>query len=156
MPRAVLYRHIPGAQLDEFIRQFRNAAAKDPLGTIFIVPTSYLVREITHRLEEEGVPIVASAITTLQGFARKIFEDTATIETLISDAESRLILADILTTNAARFPLLAGVKTVDELATLFSVLIMRKVDYPDALGDLQSGKSAEIEALFDAYLRFLE
>ena len=33
---------------------------------------------------------------------------------------------------------------------------MRKVNYPNALGDLQSGKSAEIGALFDAYLRFLE
>jgi len=156
MPRAVLYPHIPGTQLDEFIRQFRNAAAEDPFGTVFIVPTSYLVREITHRFEEEGVPIVASAITTLQGFARKIFEDTATVETLISDAESRLILADILAADAARFPLLAGAGAVGELATLFSVLIMRKVNYPDALGDLQSGKSAEIGALFDAYLRFLE
>ena len=88
MPRAVLYRHIPGAHLDEFIRQFRDAAARDPFGTVFIVPTSYLVREITHRLDEEGVPIVASAITTLQGFARKVFLDTATVETLIPDAES--------------------------------------------------------------------
>ncbi|KUL04156.1 MAG: ATP-dependent nuclease subunit B-like protein [Methanoculleus marisnigri] len=156
MPRAVLYRHIPGAQLDEFIRQFRKAAVQDPLGTVFIVPTSYLVREIMHRLDEEGAPIVASAVTTLQGFAQKVFLDNATIETLISDAESRLILTDILTANAARFPLLAGVKTVDELATLFSVLIMRKINYPDALGDLQSGKSAEIEALFDAYLQFLK
>lgn len=156
MPRAVLYRHIPGTHLDEFIRQFRNAAAQDPFGTVFIVPTSYLVREITHRLEEEGVPVVASAITTLQGFARRIFEDTATVETLISDAESRLILADILAANAVRFPLLAGAGAVGELATLFSVLIMRKVNYPDALGDLQSAKSAEIGALFDAYLRFLE
>lgn len=156
MPRAVLYRHTPGTQLDEFIRRFRNAAAEDPFGTVFIVPTTYLVREITHRLDEEGVPIVASAITTLQGFAQKVFEDTATVETLISDAESRLILADILTANAARLPLLAGAGAVDELATLFSVLITRKVNYPDALGDLQSGKSAEIGALFDAYLRFLE
>jgi len=156
MPRAVLYRHIPGAHLDEFIRQFRDAAARDPFGTVFIVPTSYLVREITHRLDEEGVPIVASAITTLQGFARKVFLDTATVETLIPDAESRLILADILAANAARFPLLAGAGAVGELATLFSVLIMRKVNYPDALGDLQSAKSAEIGALFDACLRFLE
>jgi len=156
MPRAVLYRQLPGEGLDEFIRQFRNAAAHDPFGTVFIVPTSYLVREITHRLEEEGVPIIASAITTLQGFARTVFFDTATVETLISDAESRLILTDILTANAARFPLLASLKTVDELATLFSVVIMRKVDYPGALGDLQSARSAEIGALFDAYLRFLE
>jgi ATP-dependent helicase/nuclease subunit B len=156
MPRAVLYRQLPGEGLDEFIRRFRNAAAEDPFGTVFIVPTSYLVREITHRLEEEGVPIIASAITTLQGFARTVFFDTATVETLISDAESRLILTDILTANAARFPLLASLKTVDELATLFSVVIMRKVDYPGALGDLQSARSAEIGALFDAYLRFLE
>lgn len=156
MPRAVLYRYTPGTHLDEFIRQFRNAAAHDPFGTVFIVPISSLVREITHRLEEEGVPIVASMITTLQGFARKVFFDTATVETLIPDAESRLILADILAANAARFPLLAGAGAVGELATLFSVVIMRKVDYPDALGDLQSAKSAEIGALFDAYLRFLE
>jgi len=156
MPQAILYRHIPGTQLDELIRRFRDAAAEDPFGTIFIVPTSYLVREITHHLEEEGVPIVASAITTLQGFAQKVFLDTATVETLISDAESRLILADILTADAIRFPLLAGAGAVNELATLFSVLIMRKVNYPGTLGDLQSAKSAEIGALFDAYLRFLE
>lgn len=156
MPRVVLYRHIPGTLLDEFIRQFTHAAARDPFGTVFIVPTSHLAREVIRRLEEEGVPIVADAITTLSGFARKIFEDQQAAETLISDAGSRLILARILTANPARFPLLADAGAVDDLATLFSVLIMRKVDYPGALGDLQSAKSAEISDLFDAYLRFLD
>ncbi|MGE4375672.1 MAG: PD-(D/E)XK nuclease family protein, partial [Methanoculleus sp.] len=154
MSPAVLYRQLPGEGLDMFIAEFRKAAARDPFGTVFIVPTSHLAREVARRLGEQGVPFVADAVTTLSGFARKVFLDYATSETLISEAESRLILARILA--AGRYPLLAGTGAVDELATLFEVLIMRKVDYPAALGDLASAKSAEIAALFDAYLRFLD
>jgi len=154
MSPTVLYRQLPGEGLDMFIAEFRKAAVRDPFGTVFIVPTSHLAREVARRLGEQGVPFVADAVTTLSGFARKVFLDYATSETLISEAESRLILARILA--AGRYPLLAGTGAVDELATLFEVLIMRKVDYPAALGDLASAKSAEIAALFDAYLRFLD
>ena len=154
MSPAVLYRQLPGEGLDMFIAEFRKAAARDPFGTVFIVPTSHLAREVARRLGEQGVPFVTDAVTTLSGFARKVFFEHATSETPISEAESRLILARILA--AGRYPLLAGIGAVDELATLFEVLIMRKVDYPAALGDLASAKSAEIAALFDAYLRFLD
>ncbi|WP_214083897.1 PD-(D/E)XK nuclease family protein [Methanoculleus sp.] len=154
MSPAVLYRQLPGEGLDAFVTQFRKAAARDPFGTVFIVPTSYLAREVARRLGEQGAPFVADAITTLPGFARKVFLEHATAETPIPEAESRLVLARLLA--AGRYPLLAGAGAVDELATLFSVLIMRKVDYPAALGDLASAKSAEIAALFAAYLRFLD
>ncbi|MCM2465972.1 PD-(D/E)XK nuclease family protein [Methanoculleus oceani] len=154
MSPAVLYRQLPGEGLDAFIAGFRKAAARDPFGTVFIVPTSHLAREVARRLGEEGVPFVADAVTTLPGFARKVFDDRATSEAPISSAESRLVLARLLA--AGRYPLLAGAGAVDELATLFDVLIMRKVDYPAALGDLASTKSAEIARLFDAYLRFLD
>ncbi len=136
MSPTVLYRQLPGEGLDMFIAEFRKAAARDPFGTVFIVPTSHLAREV-------AVPFVTDAVTTLSGFARKVFFEHATSETPISEAESRLILARILA--AGRYPLLAGIGAVDELATLFEVLIMRKVDYPAALGDLASAKSAFLD-----------
>jgi len=145
---------LPGEGLDTFIAEFRKAAARDPFGTIFIVPTSYLAREVARRLGDAGASFVADTVTTLPGLARKVFFEHAAAETPISAAESRLILARLLA--AGRYPLLAGTGAVDELATLFEVLIMRKVDYPAALGDLASAKSAEIAALFDAYCRFLD
>ncbi len=154
MSPAVLYRQLPGEGLDAFITQFRKAAARDPFGTILIVPTSHLAREVARRLGEQGVPFVADAVTTLPGLARKVFLEHATSETPISEVESRLILARILA--AGRYPLLDGTGAVDELATLFEVLVMRKVDYPAALGDLASAKSAEIARLLNAYLRFLD
>ncbi|WP_292366731.1 MULTISPECIES: PD-(D/E)XK nuclease family protein [unclassified Methanoculleus] len=154
MSPAVLYRQLPGEGLDAFVTEFRKAAARDPFGTVFIVPTSYLAREVARRLGEQGVPFVADAVTTLPGFARKVFFEHTTVETQISATASRLVLARLLA--AGRYPLLAGTGAVDELATLFEVLIMRKVDYPAALGDFAGEKSAEIAALFDAYLRFLD
>ena len=154
MSPAVLYRQLPGEGLDAFIAQFRKTAAHDPFGTILIVPTSYLAREIIRRLGEEGVPVVSNTVTTLSGFARKVFSDYATSETLISGAESRFIFARLLATG--RYPLLAGAGVVDELAILFEVIFMRKVDYPAALGDLVTAKCVEIARLFDAYRQFLD
>jgi len=154
MSPAVLYRQLPGEGLDAFIAEFRKAAARDPFGTVFIVPTSHLAREIVRRLRGEGVPVVADTVTTLSGFARKVFLDYATSETLISGAESRLILARLL--DAGRYPHLSGTGGIDELATLFEVILMRKVDYPAVLGDLATAKSIEIARFFDAYRRFLD
>lgn len=153
MSPAVLYRQLPGEGLTTFIAGFRKAAGRDPFGTVFIVPTSSLAREISRRLGEEGVPFVSDAVTTLSGFARKVFAAHATSETLISGTGSRLILARLIA--AGGYPLLSGTGAVDELATLFSVLTMRKVDYPAALGEMQSEKSDEIGRLFDAYRRLL-
>ncbi|MDK2990249.1 MAG: hypothetical protein PWR16_1778, partial [Methanoculleus sp.] len=73
MSPAVLYRQLPGEGLDAFIAEFRKAAARDPFGTVFIVPTSRLALEVARRLGEQGVPFVADAVTTLPGFARKVF-----------------------------------------------------------------------------------
>ncbi|WP_292521330.1 PD-(D/E)XK nuclease family protein [Methanoculleus sp.] len=145
---------MPGEGLDAFVTKFQKAAACDPFGTLLIVPTSHLARWVVRRLGEGSVAIVGDTITTLQGFARKVFDDYAVSETLISGTESRLILTRLLA--AGRYPLLDGPGTVEELATLFSVLIMRKVNYPAALGDLASEKSAEIAHLLDTYLRFLD
>ncbi|BBL68483.1 PD-(D/E)XK nuclease family protein [Methanoculleus chikugoensis] len=154
MSPAILYRQLPGEGLDAFIAEFRKAAARDPFGTVFIVPTSHLAREIVRRLREEDVPVVADTVTTLSGFARKIFLDYATSETLISGAESRLILARLL--DAGKYPLLSGTGAVDELATLFEAILMWKVDYPAALDDLATARCVEIARLFDAYRRFLD
>ena len=158
---AVLYRRLPGEGLDEVIAGFREAAAWDPGGTVLIVPTSRLADDIAHRLIAEGTPIFGDAVTTLAGFARRVVEDHAKTESLITPSQSRLIIADILATRAADLPLLVrgdrpGSGVVNELATLVEVLITRKVDYPAALGDLQGAKSAEIGLVLDAYLRFLD
>lgn len=154
MSPAVLYRQLPGEGLEAFIAEFRKVAARDPFGTVFIVPTSHLAREIVRRLGEEGAPVVADTVTTLSGFARKIFLDRATSETLISGTESRLILTRLLASG--RYPLLSGTGAINELATLFEVILMRKVNYPAALGDLATAKCVEIARLFDAYRRFLD
>lgn len=154
MSPAVLYRRLPGEGLPGFIAEFREAAARDPFGTVFVVPTSHLAREIVRRIGEEGAPLVADAITTLPGLARKVFIEHATAETLIPEAGSRLIIDRLLA--AGDYPLIARIGAVDELATLFAVLITRKVDYPAALGDLASAKSAEIGRLLNAYRRFLD
>ncbi len=154
MSPAVLYRQSPGEGLDAFIAGFRKAAGRDPFGTVFIVPTASLAREVARRLGEEGVPLVTDTVTTLSGLARKVFAAHATSETPIPAAGTRIILARLLA--AGDYPLLSGAGSVDELATLFSVLTMRKVDYPAALGEMQSEKSAEIAALYHAYLRFLD
>ncbi|NLZ31084.1 MAG: PD-(D/E)XK nuclease family protein, partial [Methanomicrobiales archaeon] len=150
MSPAILYRQVPGEGLDAFIAEFRKAAARDPFGTIFIVPTSRLAREIVHRLRDEGSPVVSSTVTTLSGFAHNVLAT----ETVISGTESRLILTRLLSTG--RYPLLAGAGAVDELATLFEVICMRKIDYPAALGDLATAKCAEIARLFDAYHQLLD
>lgn len=156
MSPAVLYPRLPGDDLDVFITEFQQAAERDPFGTLFIVPTSHLAREVTRRLEKQGVPLVANAVTTIPGLARKVFDDHASNETFISETGTRLIIARILATG--RYPLLAraGVGAVDELATLIDILITRKVNYPAALGNLASAKSDEIGDLYAAYLRFLE
>jgi ATP-dependent helicase/nuclease subunit B len=154
MSPAVLYRQLPGEGLDAFITQFRKAATRDPFGTVFIVPTARLAREIIRRLGEEGVPVVADTVTTLSGFARKVFFDYATSETLISGAESRLIIERLLASG--RYPLLSRTGAADELATLFEVILKRKVDYPAALGDRVTARSVEIARLLDAYRLFLD
>lgn len=154
MSPAILYRQLPGEGLDAFIAEFRKATARDPFGTVFIVPTPHLVRDIVRRLREEDVPIVADTVTTLSGFARKVFLDYATSETLISRAESRLILARLL--EAGRYPLLSGTGAVDELATLFETILMRKVDYLAALDDIATARGVEITRLFDAYRQFID
>jgi len=154
MSPAVLYPRLPGEGLDTFIAEFRDAAARDPFGTVFIVPTSHLARDVARRLGEAGAPLVADAVTTLPGLARKVFDDHATAETLVPEAGSRLIINRLLA--AGDYPLLGRIGAVDELATLFAVLITRKVDYPAALGDLASAKSDEIGRLLNAYRRFLD
>ena len=71
--------------LDAFIAEFRKAAARDPFGTVFIVP-------ITHLVGRSSTDVV----TTLSGFARKVFLDYATSDTPISGTEFRFILACLL------------------------------------------------------------
>jgi len=155
MSPAVLYRNLPGEGLDAFIAEFRRSAARDPFGTVLILPTSRIVREVYRRpAMAEALPVLTESITTLPRFARRVVLDHAGGETLISASDTRLILARLLAPG--RYPLLAATGAVEELATLFEVFIMRKVDYPAALGDLASGKTAEIAALFEAYLRFLD
>ncbi len=161
MCAAILYRRLPGEGLDEVIAAFREAAARDPLGTVLIVPTSRLADEIAHRLITGGTPIVGDAVTTLAGFARRIFEERSGAGSLITPSRSRIIIADILAARARDLPLLVrgdrpGAGVVDELATLFEILITRRVDYPAALGELQGEKSAEIALVLDLYLRLLD
>jgi ATP-dependent helicase/nuclease subunit B len=156
-----LYPILPGGRLDEFIAAFRAAAAADPFGSWLILPTGRLMREVLHRLDEEGAAVIQSRVTTLAGFARTLFEDHASDETLIDETAATFILSHILAEHADRLPLLTrkggtSQGVVRELQMLITVLTVRQVAYPEALGDLQSEKSEEIARVRDAYFHFLE
>jgi len=156
-----LYPILPGARLEEFIAAFRVAAASDPFGSWLILPTGRLVREVLHRLDEENVAIIQNRVTTLTGFARTLFEDHASDETLIDETAATFILSHILAEHADHLPLLTrkggtSPGVVRELQMLITVLTARQVAYPEALGDLQSEKSEEIARMRDAYFNFLE
>ncbi|MBP2145423.1 ATP-dependent helicase/DNAse subunit B [Methanofollis sp. W23] len=155
-----LYPILPGDRLDEFVAGFRAAAAVDPFGTWLILPTGRLVREVLRRLDEEGVAVIQSRVTTLAGCARTLFEDHATDERLIDETESTLILSHLLAEHADRLTLLtrtgrSGQGAVQDLRSLITQIAYRQVAYPEALGDLQSEKSAEIAWVREAYLAYL-
>lgn len=157
----ILYPILPGDRLDDFIAAFRVAAAADPFGSWLVLPTSRLVREVLHRLDEENVAVIQNRVTTLTGFARTLFEDHASDETLIDETAATFILSHVLADHADRLPLLtrkggASPGVVRELQMLIKVLTGRQVAYPEALGDLQSKKSEEIARVRDAYFHFLE
>lgn len=154
-----LYPILPGDRLDEFIAAFRAAAAADPFGTWLILPTGRLVRDVLHRLDREGAAVITSRVTTLSGFARTLFEDHATDETLVDETEATLILTHLLARHADRLPLLrgtGGTGTVQDLRSLITQIAYRQVAYPEALGDLQGEKSVEIAWVRDAYLKYLQ
>lgn len=65
MPPAVLYRQLPGEGLDAFIAEFRKAAARDPFGTVFIVPITHLVREIVHRRGHDSLGVRPEGLSRL-------------------------------------------------------------------------------------------
>ena len=108
MCAAVLYRRLPGEGLDKVIAAFREAAARDPFGTVLIVPTSRLADDIAHCLITGGTPIVGDAVTTLAGFAQRVFEDRAGAGSLITPSGSRIIIADILAARVRDLRSLSG------------------------------------------------
>lgn len=156
-----LYPILPGDRLDEFVDGFRTAAVVDPFNTWLILPTGRLVREVLRRLDEEGVAVIQSRVTTLAGCAHALFEDHATDERLIDETESTLILSHLLAEHADRLPLLThtgrggGHGAVQDLRSLITQIAYRQVAYPEGLGDLQSEKSAEIAWVREAYFSYL-
>lgn len=156
-----LYPILPGDRLDEFIAAFRAAAAADPFGSWLVLPTGSLVREALHRLDEEDAAVITSRVTTLAGYARTLFEDHASGERLIDETEATLILTHLLARHADRLPLLTHAGrgspgTVQELRSLITQIAYRQVAYPEALGNLQGEKSAEIAWVRDAYREYLK
>jgi len=159
MAHTILYRTLPGGGADEFINNFLASAEKDPFGTVIILPTARLAREIRQKLETDGHTIIPDNITTVSAFADSVFDSHASSKTMISDAEASVILSSILSSHADEFSLFTGngnpARQVNDLRILISVFVQRNVSYPECLGSLQSEKSSQIRGIYDAYLGFL-
>lgn len=159
MAHTILYRTLPGGGTDEFINNFLTSAEKDPFGTVIILPTARLAREIRQKLETEGHTIIPDNITTVSAFAESVFDSHAASKTIISDAEASVILSSILSSHPDEFSLFTGngnpARQVNDLRILISVFVQRNVSYPECLRSLQSEKSSQIRGIYDAYLGFL-
>ncbi len=161
MSRTALYLALPGENLDALFSEFREVLRDHPFATVFVAPTARIAQVLQRRLAGEGLPFIPSSITTLRDLARTLFEAHAADASPLSDIEVKLVLAHLLSVNRERLPIFysrgsPSPRLVSDLQTLVSVLITRKVPYPDCLGDLQSGKSDQIRCIFDAYTRYLE
>ncbi len=151
-----VYRGLPGDGLDEFIRQFSGSAAPDPLSSWLILPTERLVRTVSGRLVEKGVPFIPSRICTLQDFCRTYFEEHRTKECLLSREEARLLIGRVLAGNKDQLTIFfsRGVPssgTIKDLQEFISVTTRRKIAYPECLLDLQGEKSDQIDTVITEY-----
>ncbi len=154
--RTSLYRGLPGDGLDDFIKKFCDSAEKDPFGTWLLLPTKRLVRQVLDQLAIANVPVISSRICTIPEFCRAYFEEHRTTSRLLSPGEAGLLLMRVLTENKAGLPIFftrnrPASGTVDDLRLFISVIIRRKIVFPECLLDLESPKSEQIDLIYRSY-----
>jgi ATP-dependent helicase/nuclease subunit B len=160
MPTNNIFFGLPGEKLDNIIDHFVTAAAEDPFTSWLLLPTKRLVLQVIDQLTGNNIPFIPSRICTPEGFCRCLFEEHRTIERVISESESKLLLNDLLEENAEEVPLFItrdhpNPGTINDLVQFMHVMLMRKVAFPECLLDLQSDKSDQIDSIITAYRKRL-
>ncbi|HPM61256.1 MAG TPA: hypothetical protein PK955_02125, partial [Methanoregulaceae archaeon] len=129
-----------GDHLEAFISDFQAGSERNPFSTWLILPTERLVQHVRDELSRKDVPFIPSRICTMKGFCRSYFEEHRTTTRELTEAESRLLLTQILSDNREVLPLffvrdrpLTG--TIGDLQTFMNVITTRKVAFPECLGD---------------------
>lgn len=162
MPDTILYRGLPGDGLETFIRNYREAAAKDPFGTWLILPTERLVDKTVRELAGmPGTAVLSSHICILKNFCTEYFLLNRTTTRLVGKAESRLLLRQILRLHKNEAPLFftrgdPSPATLDSLQEFMQVIVKRKIDYPSCLGELQGEKSRQLGFVLSEYRKKLQ
>lgn len=156
MDKKKIQNGIPGEGLDEFIGEFRFIAKDFPFTTWLILPTERLVRTVHRKLGADEVPYIPTRICTLQNFCKDYFEAHRTTSRLLSTAESRLLLNQVLVKHEGELPVFfskgrPSSGTVDDLILFMNVMIRRKIGFPECLLDLQGAKSDQINLIITSY-----
>jgi len=145
-----------GDHLEAFISDFQAGSERNPFSTWLILPTERLVQHVRDELSRKDVPFIPSRICTMKGFCRSYFEEHRTTTRELTEAESRLLLTQILSDNREVLPLffvrdrpLPG--TIENLQEFIRVITARNVSFPECLGDLQGEKSEQIARIISAY-----
>jgi len=151
---------LPGEQLESFINQFVAVASEDPFTTWLILPTERLVRTVKDHVTKNN-PVISSRICTINGFCQVLFEENRITSQFLSKTESKLLLTQVIEDHATEVPLFVGhghpsSGTIDDLMTFMNVTLMRKVEFPVCLGDLQSEKSRQIDIIIRMYRQRLK
>ncbi len=147
---------LPGEALETVINCFATAAALDPFTSWLILPTKRLVVYVTDYLTAKNIPFITSRIGTLEGFCKTIFEENRTTERMLSESESKLLLAKILEDPEVGVPLFISRDrpasgTIGDLRIFMNIIRMRKVAFPECLLDLQSAKSDQLDTIITEY-----
>ena len=156
MPTHDISFGLPGDRLDSIINRFVTAAKEDPFTSWLLLPTKRLVLHVTGQLAENSIPFIPSCICTPEGFCRCLFEENRTIERILTESESKLLLSALLEENAENVPLFItrdhpNPGMLNDLLHFMHVTLMRKVAFPECLLDLQSGKSDQIDFIITVY-----
>ncbi|HNQ25828.1 MAG TPA: PD-(D/E)XK nuclease family protein [Methanoregulaceae archaeon] len=154
--RCSVIQGLIGDHLEAFISDFQAGSECNPFSTWLILPTERLVQHVRDELSRKDVPFILSRICTMKGFCRSYFEEHRTTTRELTEAESRLLLTQILSDNREVLPLffvrdrpLPG--TIENLQEFIRVITARNVTFPECLGDLQGEKSEQIARIISAY-----
>jgi len=154
-----LIRGIKEEDLTNYIDDFSVEFQSNPFTSMFVVPTPGLRDRIRGMLMERDIPIVDSAIRTLDDFPAYILDSLDKDHWAIDDRESELILHRILMEKRDQLPLLMGEgdgqSMVPQLRAFIHILMEFKVDYPKCLGELQGERSRELTTILQRYLGFM-
>lgn len=161
MPALHIVRGLPEKGPGDIIDQFVSGAAIDPFSTWLLVPTRRLVRTIKDACAKKNIPIIPSRICTLDDLCSTYFEECRKTTRFLSKPESKILLSQVITDHKKDLGLFfSGGRpssgTVENFRDFISVIVRRKIAYPEILCDLQGEKSRQIGIVAQAYRDYLD